>query len=73
MTLLSWQFLKLVLIASAVGLPLTWYGLNEWLSGFGGRFVHSPDHHSYGYRDHNRWTTDFSGRYANPAKILRTE
>ena len=34
MTLLSWQFFKLVLIASVIGLPLTWYGLNEWLSGF---------------------------------------
>ena len=34
MSLLSWQFLKLVLIASVIGLPLAWYGVNTWLSGF---------------------------------------
>jgi putative ABC transport system permease protein len=34
MSLLSWQFLKLVLIASVIGLPLTWYGISEWLGGF---------------------------------------
>jgi putative ABC transport system permease protein len=34
MSLLSWQFLKLVIIASVIGLPLTWYGISEWLGGF---------------------------------------
>jgi putative ABC transport system permease protein len=43
MTLLSWQFFKLVLIASVIGLPLTWYGLNEWLSGFAFRIPLAVD------------------------------
>jgi putative ABC transport system permease protein len=34
MSLLSWQFFKLVLIASVIAVPLTWYGVNEWLNGF---------------------------------------
>jgi putative ABC transport system permease protein len=34
MSLLSWQFFKLVLIASAIALPLTWYGINTWLGTF---------------------------------------
>ena len=34
MSLLSWQFLKLVLIASLIGLPLTWYGVDYWLGNF---------------------------------------
>jgi putative ABC transport system permease protein len=34
MSLLSWQFLKLVLIASVVALPLAWYGVNTWLANF---------------------------------------
>jgi putative ABC transport system permease protein len=34
MSLLSWQFLKLVIIASVIGLPLTYYGISEWLGGF---------------------------------------
>ncbi|HPM30744.1 MAG TPA: FtsX-like permease family protein, partial [Chryseolinea sp.] len=32
--LLSWQFLKLVLIASVIALPLTWYGVDSWLGNF---------------------------------------
>jgi putative ABC transport system permease protein len=43
MTLLSWQFFKLVLIASVIGLPLTWYGLHEWLSGFAFRIPLAVD------------------------------
>jgi putative ABC transport system permease protein len=43
MTLLSWQFFKLVLIASVIGLPLTWYGLNDWLSGFAFRIPLAVD------------------------------
>ncbi|HEY5917827.1 MAG TPA: FtsX-like permease family protein, partial [Chryseolinea sp.] len=34
MSLLSWQFLKLVLIASVIALPLAWYGVNTWLDNF---------------------------------------
>ncbi|MBA4053138.1 MAG: ABC transporter permease, partial [Marivirga sp.] len=34
MSLLSWQFLKLVLIASLIALPLTWYGVDSWLGNF---------------------------------------
>ena len=34
MSLLSWQFLKLVLIASIIALPLTWYGVDSWLGNF---------------------------------------
>jgi putative ABC transport system permease protein len=43
MSLLSWQFLKLVIIASVIGLPLTWYGINEWLGGFAFRINLSWD------------------------------
>ena len=43
MTLLSWQFFKLILIAAVVGLPLTWYGLTEWLSGFAFRIPLAVD------------------------------
>ena len=34
MSLLSWQFFKLVLIASVISLPLTWYGIDAWLGNF---------------------------------------
>jgi putative ABC transport system permease protein len=34
MSLLSWQFLKLVLIASIIALPLAGYGVNTWLDNF---------------------------------------
>lgn len=34
MSLLSWQFFKLVLIATAIAIPLMWYGVDWWLSGF---------------------------------------
>jgi putative ABC transport system permease protein len=34
MSLLSWQFLKLVLIASAISIPITWYGIDSWLGTF---------------------------------------
>jgi putative ABC transport system permease protein len=32
--LLSGQFLKLVLIAAVIAMPMAWYGMNSWLSGF---------------------------------------
>jgi putative ABC transport system permease protein len=34
MSLLSWQFLKLVLIASVIALPLAWYGISTWQDNF---------------------------------------
>jgi putative ABC transport system permease protein len=34
MKLLSAQFLKLVLIASVIAIPLTWYGIDKWLDNF---------------------------------------
>lgn len=34
LSLLSWDFLKLVIIASIIALPLTWYGIDQWLNGF---------------------------------------
>jgi len=34
MTLLSWQFFKLVLIASVIAIPVTWYGIDSWLGSF---------------------------------------
>jgi putative ABC transport system permease protein len=33
-SLLSWQFFKLVLIASIIAIPLTWYGIKSWLGEF---------------------------------------
>jgi putative ABC transport system permease protein len=32
--LLSGQFLKLVLIASVIAMPIAWYGIAQWLDGF---------------------------------------
>jgi putative ABC transport system permease protein len=34
LSLLSWQFLKLVLISSLIALPLTWFGIDSWLDNF---------------------------------------
>jgi putative ABC transport system permease protein len=34
MSLLSWQFLKLVLVASVIALPLAGYGVSTWLDNF---------------------------------------
>ena len=33
-SLLSTQFLKLLLVASVIGLPLSWYAANSWLANF---------------------------------------
>jgi putative ABC transport system permease protein len=33
-SLLSWQFLKLVAVASLIAIPLTWYGIDAWLGNF---------------------------------------
>jgi putative ABC transport system permease protein len=77
--LLSWQFFKLVLIASVVALPLTWYGIDTWLN-------------SFAFRIGLQWdlfvipvltlivlalgtvsVQILRGANTNPAKILRTE
>lgn len=34
MSLLSSQFMKLVLIATIIAIPITWYGIDRWLGGF---------------------------------------
>lgn len=79
MSLLSWQFLKLILIASCVALPLTWYAIDKWLGNFA-------------FRIGLQWDLFvvpviilillalctvslqiFKGANTNPAKILRTE
>jgi putative ABC transport system permease protein len=33
-TMMSSEFVKLVLIAFAIAVPLAWYGMNKWLEGF---------------------------------------
>ncbi len=79
MSLLSGQFMKLVLIASIIALPLTWYGIDAWLK-------------SFAFRIGLGWdlfvipalilgiialtTVSFQilrGANTNPAKILRSE
>ena len=34
LSLLSWEFLKLVIISSIIAIPLTWYAIDQWLSSF---------------------------------------
>lgn len=34
LTLLAWEFLKLVILASVIAIPLTGYGIDQWLNGF---------------------------------------
>jgi len=79
MSLLSWQFLKLILIATVIALPLALYGVHSWLS-------------SFAFRIGLQWelfvvpvvilmvlalgTVSLQilrGANVNPAKILRTE
>lgn len=79
MSLLSWQFFKLILIASVIAIPLTWYGVDSWLGNFA-------------FRIGLHWDLFvvpvvvlivlalgtvslqiFRGANINPAKILRTE
>jgi putative ABC transport system permease protein len=43
MTLLSRQFLKLVLIACMLALPLTWFAVRSWLNNFAFRIAFSLD------------------------------
>jgi putative ABC transport system permease protein len=79
MSLLSWQFFKLILIASVIAIPLTWYGIDTWLGNFA-------------FRVGLQWDLFvvpvvilailalgtvslqiFKGANVNPAKILRSE
>lgn len=79
LSLLSWQFLKLVIIACMIAIPLTWYGIDQWLQGFA-------------FRISLQWdlfvvpvviltlialgTVSFQilkGANINPAKVLRSE
>ena len=40
--LLSNQFLRLVFIAGVISIPLTWWAIDEWLTGFAFRMSISP-------------------------------
>ncbi|MDQ2656218.1 MAG: ABC transporter permease [Bacteroidota bacterium] len=78
-SLLSWQFFKLVFVATVIAIPLTWYGIDTWLR-------------TFAFRIGLEWdlfvvpvvilaiialgtvsTQIFRGANTNPARILRTE
>jgi putative ABC transport system permease protein len=79
MSLLSWQFFKLVFVATLLAVPLTWYGIDTWLSNFAFRIGLEWDLFvvpmlilavlALGTVS----TQIFRGASINPAKILRTE
>ena len=79
MSLLSWQFLKLVLAATVIAIPLTWYGIDAWLNNFAFRIGLEWDLFivpvvilivlSLGTVS----TQILRGASVNPAKILKTE
>ena len=79
MSLLSWQFFKLVLIASVIAIPLTWYGIDTWLGGFAYRIGLQWDLFvmpvvilsiiALGTVSFQIW----KGASANPANVLRSE
>jgi putative ABC transport system permease protein len=62
-TMLSKEFVKLVLIASLIGFPLAWWAMNQWLQSFAYRINISW------------WVFVIAGRaaMANPVKSLRAE
>jgi putative ABC transport system permease protein len=77
--LLTGQFLKLIIIASVIAMPLAWYGMDSWLNEFAFRIKLGWDLFvipvlilaiiSLG-------TVSFQiirGANTNPAKILRSE
>ncbi len=41
-TLMTWDFTKLVLVASVIATPLAWYAMQQWLQGFAYRTPISP-------------------------------
>jgi putative ABC transport system permease protein len=77
--LLSSQFLRLVLVAAFIALPLAWYGMDTWLQGFAFR----TGLHWYlfvlpvvGLALTALLTVSIQvlkGATANPAKVLRSE
>ena len=79
MSLLSWQFFKLILVATALAIPLTWYGIDSWLSNFAFRIGLEWDLFvvpvlilavlALGTVS----VQIFRGANVNPARILRTE
>ncbi|AYB32120.1 ABC transporter permease [Chryseolinea soli] len=79
MSLLSWQFFKLVLIASVIAIPLTWYGIDAWLAGFAFRIGLQWDLFVVPVVILSLLALGtvsfqiFRGANINPAKILRTE
>lgn len=79
MSLLSWQFLKLVLIASIIALPLTWYGVDSWLGNFAFRIGLQWDLFAVpiviliALALGTVSLQILRGANINPAKILRTE
>jgi hypothetical protein len=42
-SLLSWDFLKLIILANLLAWPLAWYGLNKWLANYAYRISLSLD------------------------------
>ncbi|HTE32520.1 MAG TPA: ABC transporter permease [Chryseolinea sp.] len=79
MSLLSWQFLKLVLVAGVVALPLTWYGIHTWLGNFAYRIGMNWDLFVVpvvilGLLSLGTVSLQIlRGAHINPAKILRSE
>jgi putative ABC transport system permease protein len=41
-TMMSMEFVKLVIVAFAISVPLAWYGMNQWLEGFAYRIEVDP-------------------------------
>ncbi|MBL0740509.1 ABC transporter permease [Chryseolinea lacunae] len=79
MSLLSWQFMRLVMVAGVIGLPLAWYGLYVWLGSFAFRiglqwdlFV-VPFAMLCGMALLTVSFQIFRGANTNPATILRSE
>jgi putative ABC transport system permease protein len=78
-SMLSWQFLKLVLVATAIAIPLSWYGINSWLSNFAFRIGMEWDLFVVpvvilGLLALGTVSVQiFRGAHVNPARILRTE
>lgn len=79
MSLLSWQFLKLMIIASVISIPLTWYGISEWLGTFAFRIGLGVDLFIvpvlllFVIALGTISLQIFRGASSNPASVLRTE
>jgi putative ABC transport system permease protein len=79
MSLLSTQFLKLIIFASVIAMPLTWYGINSWLGGFAFRIGLTWDLFVVPVLILTTIAMGsvcfqiFRGANINPAKVLRSE